>query len=72
MTTADYSTAAYPHSSHRRYVRGCAECLARTKAAQQRYTDSRRRNRQGQNALTKAIREAVQEAAAKLATAGEG
>ena len=44
MTTTDYSTAAYPHSSHRRYVRGCQECLARTKASQARYTASQRRN----------------------------
>ena len=31
---------------HRRYVRGCQEGLARTKASQARYTASRR-NRQG-------------------------
>ena len=41
----DYNTMSYPHSQHRRFVRGCEECLQRTKAAQARYTESKRRTR---------------------------
>jgi hypothetical protein len=45
MNTIDYNRIFYPHNVHRRYVKGCEECLARTKAAQARFTESRRRNK---------------------------
>lgn len=41
-----YNSLAYPHSMHRKFVRGCDECLQRTKAAHARYTESRRRTRE--------------------------
>jgi len=40
-----YLTLEYGHSQHRRYVRGCEDCLKRTREAQRRYTESRRRSR---------------------------
>lgn len=46
MMEPKYSTLAYPHTYHLRFVRGCEECLQRTKAAQRRYTESRRRIRE--------------------------
>jgi hypothetical protein len=45
-----YDALAYPHTMHRRYVRGCEACLARTKAAQRRYTESKRRQREAERA----------------------
>jgi hypothetical protein len=41
----DHNSLSYPHSSHRRYVRGCAKCLERSKAGAARLTESRRRER---------------------------
>ena len=43
---AGYDTLSYPHSQHRRFVKGCAQCLERTRAAQRRLTESRQRARE--------------------------
>lgn len=60
----DYNTLAYPHTEHRRFVRGCDMCLQRTKAAQRRYTESKRRIREQNAARAAAYASSVQRDAA--------
>ncbi len=39
----DTNRQGYPHAYHTRYVRGCVQCLERSKAGARRLTESRRR-----------------------------